>query len=210
MFSLFFPRVIAHTVTLVLPLSPCLSYAVPPQNQVGVLVELNWNVGDVHPDQSRWQANFALGSTGNIVRSVYETASVNGSVAGSFDYEYFVGYYQERSLLPLRWSADSLGNSLGMLYGFPVVTKYAPVFTASGNSAGSTTTIASNPWVWVGVAVVGLAASAGGGSGSSGNSGTNNGGTVVGGEECDIVSGSATAPQVVSGCQVAGNDVNAP
>jgi hypothetical protein len=24
-------------------------------------MEFNWNVGDVHPDQSRWQANLALG-----------------------------------------------------------------------------------------------------------------------------------------------------
>ena len=187
MFSLFFPRVIARTVTLVLALSPCLSYAAPPQGQGGVLVEFNWNVGDVHPYQSRWQANFALGSSGNIVRSMYETASINGSVDDLIEYDYFAGYYQERSLMPLHWSTDSMGNSYGRLYGVPVVTKFSPSFNASESSTGSGSSIASDPWVWLGAVVVGLAAasSSDGGSSDSGGASTSNscgtnGGTVVG------------------------------
>lgn len=184
---LVFRRVLSCVVTPSLTLSSCLGYAAPPQDQVGVLVEFNWNVGDVHPDQSRWQANFALGSTGNIVRSMYEAASINGSVDDLFEHEYFAGYHQERSLLPLQWSTDSMGNSLGRLYGLPVVTKFSPIFNASGNSAGSGSTIVSNPWVWVGAAIVGLAATAGGGgsdsdggSASTSDSCGTNGGTVVG------------------------------
>ena len=208
MFGLVFRRILSSVVTLTLALSPCLSYAAPPQDRVGVLVEFGWNMGDVHSDQSRWQANFALGSTDNIVRSVYKSVSINSSVDNSFDYEYFASYYQERSLLPLQWSTDSLGNSLGMLYGFPVVTRLSPAFNAAGSSAGSGTTIASNPWVWVGVAVVGLAAVAGGSGGgsSSGVSGSGGGTEVnvvsgVGGEECDVVSGEdVTSVEPVSGC----------
>ncbi len=211
MFSLVFRRVLSRVVTLAFTLSPCLSYAAPPQDQVGVLVGFNWNVGDVHPDQSRWQANFALGSTGNIVRSIYEAASINGNVDDSFQYEYIAGYYHERSLLPLQWSTDSMGNSLGRLYGVPVMTKFSPVFNASGSSTGADSTIVSNPWVWVGAVVVGVAAAAGGGGGGGSNSSsTNSGGTLIGGDECNVVSGGASDPRVVSGCQVAGNDADVP
>ncbi|WP_372783092.1 hypothetical protein [Litorivivens sp.] len=216
MLSLFHPRIIARVVTLVLALLPCLSYAASPQDRVGVLVELNWQLGDIRPDQNRWQANFALGQTGDIVRAVHETASLTASKYDPFEFEYVAGYYQEHSLRPLQWSTDSLGNSLGRLYGVSVVSKISPVFNASETSTGSSATLASNPWVWIGAVVVGVAATAGGGGGggggggSSNSSGTNNNGTLVGGDECDVVSGSATAPQVVSGCQVAGNEVNAP
>jgi hypothetical protein len=74
MFSVPFRGVLPPLLTLVLTLSPVLSYAAPSQDRVGVLMESNWNVGDVHSDQSRWQANLALGSTGNILRSMYASA----------------------------------------------------------------------------------------------------------------------------------------
>ena len=167
MFNLVFRRVLSRAVTLALTLSPCLSYAAPPQDQVGVLMEFYWNVGDVHSDQSRWQANIGLGSTSNIVRSMYETASIHGSVEAPSEDVYFAGYYQERSILPLQWSTDSMGNSLGRLYGVPVVSKFSPVFNASGSSAESGSTILSSPWVWIGAVVVGVAAAAGGGGGGS-------------------------------------------
>jgi hypothetical protein len=208
MFGLVFRRILSGVVTLTLALSPCLIYAAPHQDRVGMLVQFGWNMGDVHPDQSRWQANFALGSTDNIIRSVYKNASIGSSFDDSFDYDYLAGYYHERSLLPLQWSTDSLGSSLGMLYGFPVVIRLSPVFNASESSAGSGIAIASNPWVWVGVAVVGLAAAAGGSGGGSSSGGIGSGGGTevnvasgVGGEECDVVSGEdATSVELVSGC----------
>ena len=190
--SLVFRRVLSSVATLVLTLSPSLSYAVPPQDRLGVLMEFNWNVGDVHADQSRWQANFALGSTGNIVRSMYEAASIKGSVDDSPEYAYLEGYYQKPSLLPLQWSTDSMGNSLGKLFGVPVVSKFSPVFNASGNSTESGSTIVSSPWVWVGAAVVGVAAAAGGG----GSGGSRGGGTEINagpsGQSEDCVSGDNT------------------
>lgn len=193
-----FHRVLSSAVTLTLALSPCLSYAAPPQEQLGVLVEFAWNVGDVHPDQSRWQTNFALGPSSNIVRLMYETDSINASVGASFENKYFAGYSGERSLLPLQWSTDSMGKSLGMLYGVPVVTKFSPVFNASGSNTGSGLTIVSNPWVWVGAAVVGLAAAAGGGGGGDSSGGP-------GGQGCDVVGGNiGSDPDVVivsEGCE---------
>jgi hypothetical protein len=74
MFSVSFRGVLTPLMALALTLSPLLSYAAPSQDRVGVLMEFNWNMGDVHPDQSRWQANLALSSTGNILRSMYASA----------------------------------------------------------------------------------------------------------------------------------------
>jgi hypothetical protein len=69
--------------------------------------------------------------------------------------------------MPLQWSTDSTGNSLGRLYGLPVLSKLSPAFNASG-STGSGSTIVAKLWVWLGAIVVGVAASAsGGGSGST-------------------------------------------
>ncbi|WP_320838235.1 hypothetical protein [Zhongshania sp.] len=50
-------------------------------------MEFNWNAGDVHPDQSRWQANVAVGSTSNIVRSMYAAAYINRKVDDVFEYD---------------------------------------------------------------------------------------------------------------------------
>ena len=187
------PRVIAFMVAL----SPCLTYAAPPQDQLGVLLKFGWNVGEVHPEQSRWQANFAMGYTGNVVRSVYDTASFDKSADSQPDYEHFASYYQKRSLMPLQWSTDSLGNSMGALYGFPVVSKLSPVSNANGagTGGGSGTSIASNPWVWVGVGLVGLAAASGGGGGGGGSSSGSGGGTevtVVGGQNGGDCAGTET------------------
>jgi len=166
-------------LALALTLSPVLSYAAPSQDRVGVLMEFNWNAGDVNPDQSRWQANLALGSTSTIVRSMYATADINRKVDDVFEYDTSAGYYQERSLMPLQWSTDSTGNSLGKLYGLPVLSKLSPVFNASG-STGSGSTILAKSWVWLGAIVVGVAASASGsGSTSASESSANNDGDGI-------------------------------
>lgn len=94
-----------------------------------------------------------------------------------------------------------MGNSLGKLYGVPVVSKFSPVFNASGNSTGSESTIVSSPWVWIGAAVVGVAAAAGGG-GSSGSR-QNNSSAEQG---CDVVGGNigTTDPDIFivgEGCE---------
>lgn len=169
MFNVSLRGALPPLMALALTLSPILSYAAPSQDRVGVLMEFNWNVGDVHSDQSRWQANLAVGSTGNIVRSMYATADINRKVDGVFEYDAIASYYQERSLMPLQWSTDSTGNSLGRLYGLPVLSKLSPVFSASGSSTGSGSTILAKPWVWLGAIVVGVAASASGGGGGGGS-----------------------------------------
>lgn len=167
MFSVSFRGVLPPLMALALTLSPILSYAAPSQDRVGVLMEFNWNVGDVHSDQSRWQAKLAVGSTRNIVRSMYATADINRKVDDVFEHDASAGYYQERLLMPLQWSTDSTGNSLGRLYGLPVLSKLSPVLNASGSSTGSSSTIVAKPWVWLGAIVVGVAASASGGGGGS-------------------------------------------
>jgi hypothetical protein len=179
MFSVLLRGVFPPLLALALTLSPVLSYAAPSQDRVGVLMEFNWNAGDVHPDQSRWQANLALGSTSTIVRSMYATADINRKVDDVFEYDTSAGYYQERSLMPLQWSTDSTGNSLGRLYGLPVLSKLSPAFNASG-STGSGSTIVAKPWVWLGAIVVGVAASAsGGGSTSASESSANDDGDGI-------------------------------
>ncbi|MBB3048722.1 hypothetical protein FHR99_002996 [Litorivivens lipolytica] len=180
MVSLSFRRVFPHLVTLLLTLSPGLSYSEPSQNDVGVLVQFNWNIGHVHSEQSRWQTNFAMGSTGNIVRSINETASINRSLDDSFEFKYLD---QKISLLPLQWSMDSIGNSFSMLYGVPVVSKLSPVFNASSNNE-SGDTIVSNPWVWAGALVLGAAAASGGDGG-----GSSTGDTEEGARRVEIVCG---------------------
>ncbi len=167
MFSVPLRGVLPPLMALALTLSPVLSYAAPSQDRVGVLIEFNWNVGDAHPDQSCWRANLAVGSTRNIVRSMYANADINGKVDDVFEHDAIASYYQERSLMPLQWSTDSTGNSLGRLYGLPVLSKLSPVFNASGSSTGSGSTILAKPWVWLGAIVVGVAASASGGGGGS-------------------------------------------
>lgn len=99
MFSVLLRGVLSPLLALALTLSPVLSYAAPSQDRVGVLMEFNWNVGDVHSDQSRWQANLALGSTNNIVRSMYAAADINRKVDDVFEYDAWIGIFIQVKLL---------------------------------------------------------------------------------------------------------------
>lgn len=47
--GLCFHRVLSTVVALVLAMSPCLRYAGSLQEQLGVLLEFEWNVGVVQP-----------------------------------------------------------------------------------------------------------------------------------------------------------------
>lgn len=188
MCSLVCRKGLSTIVTLILACSPCLTYSGEPQDRVGVQLGFNWNIGDVHPDQSRWQANFALGSTANLAQSMNATSSKNGGVNGFFYYERIDDYHQGPSLLPFQWSTNSMGESLAMLYGVPVVTRISTTLNSAGTASSSNRAIISSPWVWLGAAAVGLAATTGGGSsargrdggGSGSNSCGTNGGTLVG------------------------------
>ncbi len=200
MSSLVFRRVLSSIVALALTLSPCLSYAAPPQDHLGVLVEFDWQIGDVHTEQRRWELSFAAGSTGDVQRSMNVRSHQSGQTA-QIGNEILTGYFQERSPYALKWSIDAFGRSVGLLYGLPMVAKFTtPVLNATGSSAGSFSTVVASPWIWGGAIAIGLAAAAGGG----GNGDVNFGGSDGGGRNINVLAGSGSCG--TNGGTVVGND----
>lgn len=150
----------------VLAITPNLCLAAPPGKQPSVLLEFDWQIGDVHTEQRRWGVSFAMGSAGDVHRSINKRASLQSGQKVEIGNEILAGYFQERSPYALKWSTDSFGNSLGLLYGLPVMEKFSPVLNATDNSDGSSTSVFANPWTWVGAIAIGLAVSSSDNGGS--------------------------------------------
>ena len=171
--------------------------------EIGVRLETQWHIGKTHQTQSRWQHSFAIAKTPELFRFIRPIYGIDTGFNEVQPANELVSVlYERRSPFVFEYQLGAFGDSKTMLFGVPVAQQVSPVNSASGKEASWV----ANPWVWVGAVAVGAAAASGGGGGSSSGDDSSGGTTLVGGDECNGVSGSPTEPEVGSGCQVAGND----
>lgn len=176
---------------------------------IGFRFETQWRFGETHVTQSRWLHSFAVAKTADLFRFIRPVHGVDVEFNKSqTDYELASVIYEYRSPFIFEYQFEALGDAKTSLFGIPVAKQVSPVNSATGKE----TSWVANPWVWVGALAVGAAAAGGGGGGSGssidGSGGTNVNvdpefGTVVGGDECNVVGGSPSNPEIVSGCHVA-------
>ncbi len=186
----------------------CPIVAEPNIDSFGLRAEAVYWFGRQHSDQDRWVASFALANSAQLIRHANPVSNRHRTYNGDWDYELAAAVFQDRSPFAVQFNLTAHGDHTTMLWGVPVAAKISPMRSANGQGASWV----ANPWVWVGAVAVGGALAGGGGSGSGGgDSSSNNGGTTVaGGEECDVVSVSDSGPSIVSGCEAAGTEINAP
>ena len=176
---------------------------------IGLRFEAQWRFGETHETQSRWMHSIALAKTADLFRFVRPVHGIDSKFnASPTDHELATVIYDYRSPFIVEYQREALGDAKTSLFGVPVAMKFSPVNSATGEEASWV----ANPWVWVGALAVGAAAAGGGGGGGSdssvdGGGGTNVNvnpefGTVVGGDDCNVVGGSPSEPEVVSGCRV--------
>lgn len=188
-------RIVSVAVSLFFASTASLCLAEPfGHDELGVLVQARWSIGELHSEQNRWQAHIALNSASDVARTVNKFALTKYGLADSLQDDSLAGYFQQRSPHTLLFSLDASGNGMGYLYGLPVMGKFSPVLHAAGTESSTGGSFIANPWVWVGAVAIGVAASSGGGS-SGGGSGEGNTtsvvtipkGPVVGTDDCRLV-----------------------
>ncbi len=177
-------------------------------DSLGFSFHWTYTIGEKHTDQFRWQSSFALAGSNGLHA---HTARQSNTLIDATEHEVALhyDYLMQMSPLPLQVQFNANGDISGALFGIPLVTKTSYTSHA-GETTSSGLTWTTNPWVWGGAIAIGVAAASGGGGSGGSSNNSANGTTLVGGDECNVVSGSPTNPEVVSGCGVAGNEVNVP
>ncbi len=183
------------------------TFAEPDIEGFGLRAEAVYWFGHKHMKQDRWATNFAVANSAQLIRHANPMTNRHRSHIDDLNYDPVVAAFQDRSPFAIQFNITASGDYTTMLWGVPVAAKISPLRSADGQGSSWV----AKPWVWVGALAVGGALASGGG-GSSGSDGSNadSGTTVVGGDECNIVSADDSGPSVISGCGVLGTEVNAP